>query len=117
MGTITTEPETRDLFTMPLRGRVPEDKLGSLRFIPTPHKKPTFDPAVVVQRYVDVETIKEWDRDGTTIVRGVINWLLEDAEIRELIEHKVRMYMYHRKMIGGRKNFGWLRSAYYAQIQ
>ena len=117
LGKMTTEPETKDWFTMPLRGRVLEEKLGSLRFMPTPHEKHTFDPAVVMQRYVDAETIKEWDRDGTTIVRGVINWLLEDPEILELIEHEVRMYMHHRKMIGGRKNFGWLRSAYYAQIQ
>ena len=102
---------------MPLRGRVLEDKLGSLRFIPTPYEEPTFDPAVVMQRWVDAETIKEWDRDGTTIVRGVMNWLLEDPEIRELIEHEVRMYMHHRKMIGGRKNFGWRQSAYHAQIQ
>ena len=117
LGKMTTEPETKDWFTMPLRGRAPEDKLGSLRFIPTPHEKPAFDPAVVMRRYVDVETIKAWDKDGTTIVRGVMNWLLEDPEIRKLIEHEVRMYMHHRKMIGGRKNFAWLRSAYHTQIQ
>ena len=63
LGKMTTEPETKDWFTMPLRGRVPEDKLASLRFIPTPHEKPTFYPAVVMQRYVDAETIKELDRD------------------------------------------------------
>ena len=34
-----------------------------------------------------------------------MNWLLEYAEIWELIEHEVRMYMHYRKMIGGRKNF------------
>ena len=50
-------------------------------------------------------------------MRGMMNWLLEDPEIRELIEHEVRMFMHHRKMIGGRKNFCWLRSAYYTQIQ
>ena len=92
---------------------MPEDKLGSLRVIPTPHEKPAFDPAVVMRRYVDAETIKEWDKDETTIVRGMMNWLLEDPKIRELIEHEICMYMYHRKIIGGRKNFGWLRSAYY----
>ena len=48
LGKMTTKPETKDWFTMPLRGRVPEDKLGSLRFIPTLNEKPTFDPAVVM---------------------------------------------------------------------
>ena len=65
--------KTKDWFTMPLRGRAPEDMLGSLCFIPTPHEKPTFDPTVMMRRYVDVETIKEWDRDGTTMVRGMMN--------------------------------------------
>ena len=51
------------------------------------------------------------------IVRGVMNWLLKDPEIMELIEHEIRMFMYHGKMIGGRKNCGWLRSAYYTQVQ
>ena len=114
---MTTELETKDWFTMPLRGRVLEDKLGSLRCIPTPHVKPTFDPTVVIQRYVEAETIKEWDRDGTTIVCGVMNWLLEDPEIPELIEREIHIYMHHRKMIEGHKNFGWLRSGYYTQIQ
>ena len=95
---------------------MPEDKLGSLRFIPSSHKKPTFDPAIVMRRYMDAETIKEWDRDGTTIVHSVMNWLLKDPEIMELIEHEIRMYMHHRKIIGGRKDFGWLRSVYYTQV-
>ena len=68
LGKMTTEPKTKDWFTMPLRGRAPEDKLRSLRFIPTPHEKPTFDPAVVMRRYVDAETIKDWYSDGTTVV-------------------------------------------------
>ena len=50
-------------------------------------------------------------------MRGVMNWLLEDPDIRELIEHEIRIYMHHRQMIGGCKNFGWLRSDYYTQIQ
>ena len=108
LGKMTIEPETRDWFTMPVRGKVPEDKLGSLRFFPSQHEKCKFDPAVVMRRYMDAETIKEWDKDGTTIVRGVMNWLLKDPEIQNLIEHEVHMYMHHRKLIGGRKNFGWL---------
>ena len=81
LGKLTTEPDTRDWFTIPLKGKEPEDKLGSLLFIPSAHKKPTFDPVVVMRRYMDAGTIKEWDRDGTTIVRGVWNWLLKDPKI------------------------------------
>ena len=117
LGKMTTEPEMKDWFRMPLGGRVPEDKLGSLRFIPSLYEKPTFDLSVIMRRYMDAETIKEWDTDGTTIVRSVMNWLLEDPEMRELREHEIRIYMHHGKMIGGHKDYGWLRSAYYTQIQ
>ena len=87
---MTTEPDTRDWFTIPLRGKVPEDKLGSLRFIPSPYKKPTFDPAVVMRRYMDAETIKEWDRDGTTIVRGCKSGLWREACINRMQENPCR---------------------------
>ena len=88
LGKLTIEPEIRDWFTIPLRGKVLEDKLRSRRFILSPHKKPTFDLAVVICRYMNAETIKEWDRDGTTIVRSVMNWLLKDPKILELIEYE-----------------------------
>ena len=97
------------VFTIPLRGKVLEDKLRSLRFIPSLYKKPTFDLAIVIHRYIDIETIKEWDRDGTMIVCGIMNELLKGLEILELKEHKIRMYMYYKRMIEGRKNFGWVR--------
>ena len=58
-----------------------------------------------MHRYIDAETIEEWDRDGTIIVHGVMKWLLKDPEILQLIEHEICIYMPNRKMIVGRKDF------------
>ena len=41
---MTIEPETRDRFTIPVRGKGSEDKLVSLHFFPSTKEKTTFDP-------------------------------------------------------------------------
>ena len=117
LGQMWTDKDTRDWFTLPLRGKVPEDRLGTLRCIPAERKKLSFNPAKVMKRYAGKKDAELWERDGTIVVRGAMDWLIQDPEIKELIHHEVHMYLHHRRIVGGRKNLGWLRSAYYTQIQ
>ena len=34
------------------------------------------------------DATQNWEKDGTTIVKGAMNWLFEDSEIMELIHHE-----------------------------
>lgn len=112
-----TDKDTKDWFALILKEKVPGDRLGTLRFIPAERKKPSFDPAKVMKRYADQKDSELWERDETVIERGVMDWLFQDSEVKELIPHKVHMYLYNRRIIGGRQNLGWLRSGYYTQIR
>ncbi|KAF8441949.1 hypothetical protein BDZ91DRAFT_769014 [Kalaharituber pfeilii] len=44
-------------------------------------------------------------------------WLFEIQRSLPLIQEEIQMYLHHRRMVNGQPNLGWLRSAYYTQIQ
>ena len=117
-----TDPKYAEWFTKAFRGAMPEDALGVLRFLPTPGVPFSFDAAKVLERYaggkVDEGTVTDmWEKDGTIIVRGALKWLFENPEIARLIEEEVHMYTHHRRKTNGISNYGWLRPAFFTQIQ
>ena len=69
-----------------------------------------------MKRYAGKKDTELWERDGTIVVRGAMDWLFQDLEIKEQIYHEVHMYLHHRRIVGGHKNLGCLRSAYYTHI-
>lgn len=116
LGKLKTDPRYRDWFVRALRGAIPEDRLGTLRFMPEKEPKFVFNATQILQRYAG-NAAKKWETDGTIIVQGAMDWLFQDPEILELMEQEVQMYLHHRRMVDGMKSLGWLRSAYYTQIQ
>ena len=117
LGQMRTDKDTRDWFALTHGEKVPEDRLGALRFILAEHNKPSFDPTKVMKRYAGKKDAELWERDGTIVVRGAMDWLFKDQETKELIHYEVHMYLHHRRIMSGRKNLGWLRSAYYTHIE
>ena len=116
LGTIKTDPEYRAWFVQALRGK-DSDGLGTLRFVPKKQPKFAYNPEEIFLRYAGADAAKVWKKDGTVIVPGVMKWLFEDPEVIELMHHEVHMYYHHRTMMEGRKSLGWLRSAFFSQIQ
>ena len=99
------------------RGRTEEDDLGVFKFA---HKNPPkfdFDAEAIVNRFAGRGVWEEWSRDGTTVARGAMSWLFEDSKVIQMIDEEVKMYLYHRRKVNGQPNLGWLRSAYFSQIQ
>ena len=117
LGEMKTNSEYRDWFLKLVRGSLPEETLGLLRFVPLPENPFFFDCKKVLRRFAGIEGANKWESDGTIIVKGAMEWLFKDPEIVKLIKHEVQMYTHHRRMVDGRKSLGWLRSAYYTQIQ
>ena len=109
--------ENRDWFTKTVRGESPNADLGTLRFQPTEMPSIIFDNKVMLERFMGCDAALEWEEHGTTIVKGAMKWLFTDPEMVELISHEIHMDMHHRGMVNGQKRFGWLRSAYFSQIQ
>ncbi|KAF8453402.1 hypothetical protein BDZ91DRAFT_808010 [Kalaharituber pfeilii] len=71
----------------------------------------------VLKRFAGEEVSGQWIKDGTTILKGAMGWLFDDSEVVTLIQEEIQMYLHHRRMVNGQLNLGWLRSAYYTQIQ
>ena len=46
-----------------------------------------------------------------------MSWLFDYEDIAELIQEEVNMYLWHRRKVNGQPNLGWLRSAFFSQIQ
>lgn len=117
LGEMKTNSAYWDWFLKLVRGSLPEETLGSLRFVPLQEKPFFFDCKKVLRRFAGMEAANKWESNGTIIVKGAMEWLFKDPEIVKLIKHEVQMYTHHRRMVDGRKSLGWLRSAYYTQIQ
>ena len=109
--------ENRDWFAKTVRGESPNANLGTLRFQPTEMPSIIFDNKVMLERFMGCDAAQEWEEHGTAVVKGAMKWLFTDPEVVELINHEIHMYMHHRRMVNGQKSLGWLRSAYFSQIQ
>ena len=114
-GEIITE--NRDWFAKTVRGDSPNANLGTLRFQPTETPSIILDNKVMLERFMRSDAAQEWEEHGTTVVRGAMKWLFTDPEVTELINHEIHMYMHHTRMVNRQNSLGWLRSAYFSQIQ
>jgi len=110
-------PKYRSWFRQSHRGLSEDNTLGSLKFQPIASPLWNYNQDQVLLRFAGREVLSEWKRDGTTVVRGAMAWLFEDEVLRELIKEEVLLYTYYRRLVNGRPNLGWLRSAYHTQIQ
>ena len=106
-----------DWFAKTVRGASPDANLGTLRFQPTELPPIIFDNKVMLERFMGRNTALEWEEHGTTVVKGAMRRLFADPDIAEFINHEIYMHMHHRRMVNGQKSLGWLRSAYFTQIQ
>ena len=119
LGKLKTQKPYTDWFKKAFKGTLPEDALGIMRFpsIPTASPFPVYNFQKVFERFAGSHVMKEWEEKGTITVRDAMGWLVNDREIFALITSEVNMYTHHRRMLGGKGNLGWLRSAYFSQIQ
>ena len=109
--------ENCDWFAKTVRGESPNANLGTSRFQPTEMPSIIFDNKVMLERFMGCDAAQEWEEHRTTVVKGAMKWLFTDPKMVELISHEIHMDMHHRGMVNGQKRFGWLRSAYFSQIQ
>ena len=71
-------------------GTVPEDRLGTLRFVPEKEPKFVFDSTQILRRYAG-DAADKWEKKGTIIVRGAMDWLFQDPEVLELMKQEVNV--------------------------
>ena len=71
----------------------------------------------MLERFMGCDAAQEWEEHGTTVVKGAMKWVFTDPEVVELINDEIHMYIHHRRMVNGQQSLGWLRSAYFSQIQ
>ena len=111
--------EHRNWFAKSVRGESLEAHLGTLRLEPTNSPPFAFDKNAMLRRFMGPDNVQKWEEQGTVIVKGAMSWLFEDPEIRvaQLISREIHMYTYDRRMVNGQRSLGWLRSAYFSQIQ
>ena len=88
-----------------------------MRLAPTPVALFEFNTETVLRRFMGDATYAEWEDNGTIIVRGAYDWLFIDQELVELVKHEFHIYHHHHRKMNNQGSLGWLRSAYFTQIQ
>lgn len=107
-------------FKKGFRGPTEADKLGVFRF---PHVHDTsfeVNQEMIFKRFAGRDASRlweDWNNDGTIVVPSVMSWLVDNPSIYEMILEEVNMYLWHRRKVNGQPNLGWLRSAFFSQIQ
>jgi hypothetical protein len=104
LGNFMASAEHKGWFKQSHRGVSEEDALGSLKYWPAAPPQWDYDQDQVLLRFGGREVLKQWKKDGTTVVRGAMAWLFEDEELAELIKEEVLLYTHHRRRINGRPN-------------
>ena len=117
LGKLKVDKEYKNWFNKSFRGIMSEDFIGVMRFFPAKEEELEYEPDRILERFGGRGIIEEWEEKGTIIVQKAMGWLFDDMEVKELIKEEVQMYLHHRRMVGGKGNLGWLRSAYFSQIQ
>ena len=118
LGHMLVDPRYRSWFLKPLRGMSPEAvELGTLRLAPIPVVPFVFNKEVVLRRFMGDTAYNNWMKYGTVVVKGAYDWLFMDVELIQLVRHEFQMYQHHRRKMNNQGSLGWLRSAYFTQIQ
>ncbi|KAF8472149.1 hypothetical protein BDZ91DRAFT_717333 [Kalaharituber pfeilii] len=105
-------------FKKDYRGRVPEDDLGPMKYVPRGKGNEwSFNAEKVFIRYAGANAWDEWLSNGTTIARGTMAWMLVGDEAKTRIKQEIYMYTHHRRRVNGSPNYGWLRNSYHSLIQ
>ena len=123
-----TARDTYSLFRGAGRPAVPCDVLGPYRFWgKDPVNRFVYEyPREVVIPFVQVacnfteakakSAMSEWDVNGT-INLPVFKGLVEEPELKKIINLEYRMYEWHSRKINGRPNYGWLRTIVFSVTQ
>jgi hypothetical protein len=104
-------------FKKTVRPHVESDDLGPFKFLPQPPSDFTFNRKQVFTRIAGPIRWDELERDGHTVVEGQFDWIIKDQKIMAMVKDEINMYLYHRRRINDKANYGWVRNSYHSLAQ
>ena len=122
LGKLKTDAETFVWFRKTHRPVHPSDGLGPYRFFPAADvSKFSITPQEQMDlcRYLGI-SYDEWDARGSIDV-PLFKWWKElrheGQSVYDVALEEFSMYRHHQREVGGRKNFGWLRTMFHGVCQ
>ena len=97
------------------RGIRETDNLRSYRFLPAKTKVDIHYDQVIEALNLGA-TVKHFKEVGT-ITQNLFGWVLQNPQLREILDESYKMYDYHTRRIDGKSNLGWCRTMYHSIIQ
>ncbi|EFW15145.1 conserved hypothetical protein [Coccidioides posadasii str. Silveira] len=129
IGSVKTDDSTYLWFRLANRPARAEDALGIYKFkhqpiIPLVANMRTFDfnrytRITGVNNFTTSDLQKEWETTGSVVIPQLMRWWndkLQGATTTVLtrVNGEYDMYYHHQRMMGGRDNYGWLRTMYHS---
>jgi hypothetical protein len=125
IGRFKVDPATRDWFRMTDRPATAEDALGIFKFAPT-NPLQGMDNCALQLTWVRACALTgisfnddlriQWEDTGSVVLPRLMGWWAGE-ELQGIIREEFKMYLHHQRLIGGRDNFGWLRTMYHSLVQ
>lgn len=127
IGGVKTDDKTFQWFRLANRPPRPEDALGIFRFshkvmMPKVDAMKTFDLRKLlritgINTKQNVENVSKWNTVGSVVLHGLMSWWSLKTGGNNVAGGVLReydIYLHHQRLMGGRENYGWLRTMYHS---
>ena len=93
------------------------DELGPFKYARMEDAEFDFDREAVWLRFGGSGALEEFLRDGNVVVKGLFDWMVQDAELMGMVDAEFGMYLHHLREQNGQPNLGWCRNMWHSLVQ